>query len=71
MSLLPAKSIESVDGELSFVDICIFQAMGSYCLFTFAYFKPFLGLKYTAGLDWSNKSVEPMNFDFASKLYGS
>ena len=35
---------------------------------TFAYFKPFPGLKYTAGPDWSNKFVEPINIDFASKL---
>ena len=26
--------------------------MGSYRSFTFAYFKPFLGLKYTASPDW-------------------
>ena len=45
--------------------------MGSYCLLTFAYFKPFLGLKYRAGSDWSKKFVTPMNIDFASKLYGS
>ena len=45
--------------------------VGSYRSLTFAYFKPFLGLKCTAGPDWSKKFVEPMNFDFASKLYGS
>ena len=42
--------------------------MGSYCLLTFAYFKPFPGLKYTAGPDWSEKFVKPMNIDFALKL---
>ena len=45
--------------------------MGSYQLLTFAYFKPFPGLKYMAGPDWSKKFVKPMNIDFASKLYGS
>ena len=45
--------------------------MGSYRSLTFAYFRPFLGLKYTAGPDWSKKHVEPMNISFASKLYGS
>ena len=45
--------------------------MGSYLSLTFAYFKPFPGLKYTAGLDWSKKFVKPMNIDFALKLYGS
>ena len=45
--------------------------MGSYRSLTFVYFKPFLGLKYTAGPDWSKKFVKPMNIDFASKLYGS
>ena len=29
--------------------------MGSYRLLTFAYFKPFPGLKYMAGPDWSKK----------------
>ena len=29
--------------------------MGSYRSLTFAYFKPFPGLKYTAGPDWSKK----------------
>ena len=32
--------------------------MGSYRSLTFAYFKPFLGLKYTAGPDWSKKFVK-------------
>ena len=45
--------------------------MGSYRLLTFAYFKPFPGLKYMAGPDWSEKFVKPMNMDFASKLYRS
>ena len=45
--------------------------MGSYRSSTFAYLKPFLGLKYTAGPDWSKKFVKPMNSDFVSKLYGS
>ena len=45
--------------------------MGSYCSLTFVYFKPFLGLRYTAGPDWSTKLVKPMNIDFALKLYGS
>ena len=45
--------------------------MGSYRALTFAYFKPFPGLKYTAGPDWSKKFVKPMNIDFASKLHGS
>ena len=45
--------------------------MGSYCLLTFVYFKPFPGLKYTANPDGSKKFVKPMNIDFASKLYGS
>ena len=45
--------------------------MGSCCLLTFAYFKPFPGLKYTAGPDWPNKIVKPMKIDFALKLYGS
>ena len=45
--------------------------MGSCCLLTLAYFKPFLGLKYTAGPDWSKKFVKPMSIDFASKLCGS
>ena len=44
--------------------------MGSYCSLTFAYFKSFPGLKYTAGSDWSTKFVKPLNTDFASKLYG-
>ena len=34
---------------------------------TFAYFKPFFGLRYTAGPDWSRKFVKPMNIDFAFK----
>ena len=42
--------------------------MGSYCSLTFAYFKPFPGLKYTAGPDMPDKFIEPMNIDFASKL---
>ena len=41
------------------------QSLSSYCLLTFAYFKPFPGLKYTAGPDWSKKFFEPMNIDFA------
>ena len=45
--------------------------MGSYRSLTFAYFKPFLGLKYMAGPYWSRKVVIPMNIDFASKLYGN
>ena len=45
--------------------------MGSYCSLTFTYFKPFPGLKYTAGPDWSKKFVKPMNIDFALKLDGS
>ena len=46
--------------------------MGSYCSSTFTiYFKPFLGLKYMAGPDWSKKFVKQMNIDFASKLSGS
>ena len=45
--------------------------MGSYCSLTFAYFKPFQGLKYMAGPDGSKQFVIPMNIDFASKLYGS
>ena len=45
--------------------------MGSYGSLIFVYSKPFPGLKYTAGPDWSNKFVKPMNIDFASKLYGS
>ena len=44
---------------------------GSYRSLTFAYFKPFPGLKYMAGPDWPEKFVKPMNIDFASKLYGS
>ena len=42
-SLLPVKPILAL--------------MGSYRLLTFAYFKPFPGLKYTAGPDWSKKFV--------------
>ena len=49
----------------------ILALMGSYRSLTFAYFKPFLGLKYMAGPDWSKKFVKPMNIKFASKLYGS
>ena len=45
--------------------------MASYRSLTFAYFKPFPGLKYMGGPDWSKKFVRPMNIDFASKLYGS
>ena len=41
--------------------------MGSCHLLTFAYFKPFPGLEYSAGLDWSKKFVKPRNIDFASK----
>ena len=40
--------------------------MGSYRALTFAYFKPFPGLKYTAGPDWSKKFVKPMNIDYQS-----
>ena len=42
--------------------------MGSYCSLTFAYFKPFLGLKYAADPDWLKKFVKPMNIEVASKL---
>ena len=42
--------------------------MGSYRLWTFAYFKSLLGLKYTASPDWSKKFVEPMSIGFASKF---
>ena len=42
--------------------------MGTYCSLTSVYFKPFPGLKYMAGPDWSKKFVKPMNIDFASKL---
>ena len=45
--------------------------MGSYHSLTFAYSKPFPGLKNTAGPDWSKKFVKPVNIDFASKLYTS
>ena len=45
--------------------------MGSYHSLTFAYFKPFLGLKYMAGPDRSKQFVKPMNIDFALKLYRS
>ena len=45
--------------------------MGSYHSLTFAYFKPYLGLKYMTGPDWSKKFVKPVNIDFASKLYRS
>ena len=45
--------------------------IGSYRLLTFVYFKPFLGLKYTTGPDWSKKFVKPMNINFASNFYGS
>ena len=38
---------------------------GSYRSLTFAYFKPFPGLKFTAS-DWSKKFVKPMNIDFAA-----
>ena len=40
--------------------------MESYRSLTFAYFKPFPGLKYTTNPDWSNKFVKPMNVNFAS-----
>ena len=40
--------------------------MGSYCSLIFAYFKPFLELKYTVSPDWSKKFVKPVNFGFAS-----
>ena len=45
--------------------------MGSYRSLTFAYFKPFPGLKYVAGPDWSKKFVNLMNINFTSKIYGS
>ena len=59
------------------VNKCVFVASEADCRalvrgyhsLTFAYFKPFPGLKYTAGSGWSNKFVRPMNIDFASKLY--
>ena len=41
--------------------------MGSYRSLAYAYFKPFPGLKYTAGPDWSKKFVKPINIDVASK----
>ena len=47
---------------------------GSYGLVTFAYFKPFPGLKYKAGLDWSKNllsqwtSTLPWNFMEVSHL---
>ena len=34
---------------------------------TFAYFKPFPGLKRTTDPDWPKKFVKPMNIDFAFK----
>ena len=43
---------------------------GSFRSLTFADFKSFTGLKYTAGPDWSKQCVKPVNIDFASKLYG-
>ena len=43
--------------------------MRSYHSLTFVCFKPFLGLKYMAGPDWSEKVVKPMNINFALKLY--
>ena len=39
----------------------------SYLLLIFAYFKPFVGLKYTAGPDWSKKLFKPINLDFEFK----
>ena len=45
--------------------------MGSCHSLLFAYFKPFPRLKYTAGPDWSETFVKPVNINFASKLYGS
>ena len=59
-----------------FVNECEFVAskadcralIGRYHSLTFAYLKPFPGLKYTAGPDWSKKFVKPMNIDSASKL---
>ena len=47
-------------------EACHRALMGSYRSFAFAYFKPFPGLMYTAGPDWSKKFVKPMNIDFAS-----
>ena len=45
--------------------------MGSCRSLTFVYFNPFPRMKYTAGPDWSKKFIEPMNIDFALKLYRS
>ena len=45
--------------------------IGNYHSLTFAYFKPFLRLKYTASPDWSKKFVKPLNVDFALKFDGS
>ena len=42
--------------------------MGSYRLLTFAYFKPFPGLKYMAGPDWSKRFVKPMNINCIKTL---
>ena len=42
--------------------------MENYRSLIFAHFKPFPGLKYSVGPDWSNKFVQPMNIDFALKL---
>ena len=43
----------------------------SYCLLTFAYVKPFPGLKYTADPDWSKKFLNWWTSTFYSKFYGS
>ena len=43
----------------------IVECWWSYHSFTFAYFKPFLGLKYTASPDWSKKCFKLKNNDFS------
>ena len=45
--------------------------MGSYRSLTFVYFKPFPGLKYTAGPDWSNKFLNQWTSISHLKLYRS
>ena len=50
-SSLPAKSIV--------------ERWWNYRWLTFAYFRPFLGLKYRAGPDGSKKFFKPMNIDCA------
>ena len=59
--LLCKMSVSSLPGKL------IVEHRWSYRWLTFAHFKPFLGLKYTAGPDWSKKLFKPMNIDFAFK----